>query len=99
MQFIQNMLESLNVERANLYLLDMGKQVGSEQADAERFAGKNPGVFVARAADSSDIYYRLFLEVCRTKGKPEEDSPRYVFLTASIRLSIRRWKFCLTKTN
>lgn len=57
MQFIQNMLESLNAERANLYLLDMGKQVGSEQADAERFAGKNPGVFVARAADSSDIYY------------------------------------------
>ena len=69
MQFIQNMLESLNVECANLYLLDMGKQVGNEQADAEHFAEKNPGVFVARAADCSDIYYRLFFEVCRTKGK------------------------------
>lgn len=68
-QFIQNMLESLNVERANLYLLDMGNKVRNDQADAKRFAEKNPGVFVARAVDSNDIYYKLFFEVCRTKGK------------------------------
>lgn len=68
-QYIKDMLKSLNVEHANLYLLDMGKNVGNERADAERFAEKNPGVFVARAADNNDVYYRLFFEVCRTRGK------------------------------
>lgn len=69
-QFLKDMLESLNVAHTKLYLLDMGKKVGNERADAERFAEKNPGVFVARAADNSDIYYRLFFEVCHTRGKP-----------------------------
>ena len=69
-QFVKAMLEALNVKNARLYLLDMGTEVGSAPADAEHFAKKKPGVFVARAAGNNDIYYRLFFEVCRTKGKP-----------------------------
>ena len=63
------MVEALNVNNARLYLLDIGTEVGSAQADAESFAQKNPGVFVARAADSNSMYYRSFFEVCRTKRK------------------------------
>lgn len=68
-QFLKDLLESLNAAHVKLYLLDMGKEVGNERTDAECFAERNPSVLVARAADSSDVYYRLFFEVCRTRGK------------------------------